>query len=87
MRAKAEAKEANGGVEERKSVKVESQSVPIEEDNKAWCLTQQLKSRMDALHGGGKKKAVVQLRKRNYKATNGLSDEDTTPSEFDPDDS
>ena len=43
---------------------------------------------MDALHGkGGRNKGVVARRKRNYKEANGLSDEDTTPSEFDPDDS
>ena len=87
MREKAEAKEKSG-IEERKSTIIPEPKPVVEEDSKAWNLTQQLKSRMDALHGkGGRSKGKVAKRKHNYKGANGLSDEDTTPSEFDPNDS
>jgi len=38
-----------------------------EEDNKAWNLTRQLKSRMEALHGKGKNSKLTEKKKRKYK--------------------
>lgn len=49
-------------------------------------MTKQLKSRMEALHGRGNKSKFA-ARKRKFKKSNNLSDDDTTPSEFDQDDS
>lgn len=92
MRAKTEAKEAEAA--QRASMKVKETTQPDEEseeeekDNKAWNLTKQLKSRMKAMHGGRSNKSkVVTKRKGKFKEMQGLSDGDTTPSEFDPDDS
>lgn len=41
---------------------------------------------MDALHGKGKRQ-IVERRKKNFKKTQHLADSDTTPDEFDADDS
>jgi len=76
---------------ERKSIKqvetVKTEQSDNEEDNKAWNLTRQLKSRMEALHGKGKNSKMAEKKKRKYKEMQGLSDGDTTPSDFDPNDS
>ena len=42
---------------------------------------------MDAMHGRGGKKNKVAVRKSKFKKRNNLDSEDTTPSEFDPDES
>jgi len=86
MKAKTEANEAKkslGALMTEPAVTVENEP----ENTKAWCLTKQLKSRMDALHKGKNNKSVANKRKKNYKHKQGLSDGDTTPSDFDPDDS
>ena len=60
-----------------------------EEDDKAWNLAQQLKARMKAMHGGGRngKNAIKEKRKANYKRSHGMDSDESTPSEFDPNDS
>lgn len=42
---------------------------------------------MEIFHGKGGAKGVVARRKANYKKEHGLDDGDTTPEEFDKDDS
>ena len=42
---------------------------------------------MDAMHGRGGKKNKVAVRKSKFKKRNNLDSDDTTPSEFDPDES
>ena len=67
--------------------KVETVESEPEEDNKAWNLTRQLKERMKALNGPGRKSGMVEKKKRKYKEINDLDSGDTTPSDFDPNDS
>ena len=93
MRAKTEAKEAADAAR-KSSIKQTTEPAEEEseeenaEDNKAWNLTKQLKSRMKAMHGGRNNKSrMVTKRKNKFKEMQGLSDGDTTPSDFDPDDS
>ena len=72
-----------------------SQPPPVEEEKEeesysaAWDLSRKLKARMGALQGisVGKKSAVIERRKNNFKKEMKLADSDQTPSEFDPNDS
>ncbi len=48
------AMKAEDAANRKESVKIAIQPSELEEENKAWSLTQQLKSRMKALSGGGK---------------------------------
>ena len=67
MREKAEAKKNNPQLEERKSIVQNSSEMEIDENDKAWSLRQQLKSRMQAMQGARGKKNKNEQKKRIYK--------------------
>ena len=87
MRKKSEEKKDLPPEERKASVKKpEPPASEAMADNKAWNLTKQLKSRMDTMHGRGRNGAIAK-KKRKFKQMQDLSDGDTTPSDFDPNDS
>ena len=86
MRLKSEAKAEAGRNQSIKKVESEP-SEKEQEDDKTWSLINQLKSRKKALQGGSKGSASLAKKKLKYKEMQGLSDGDSTPSDFDPKDS